>query len=304
MTLYEFALIFSLLTSPVVDISEQEALNYIENMDKTYTSEAIIDINKDFNLEVKLEDILKKAQTPKEEIKLIKDSMELKLEYAHEEVPRLKKFFQAMGYTNLSNNSFFDQRLRDVAMDYQRKNGLSVDGIIGVNTYKKINEDILKNSIALPELKISFSQAYPKGNLVIINKSNNTLYHIIDGQIAGSYPVATGKTVSHTPDGKFTIVIKLVDPAWGGAGRYTPVKGGAPNNPLGKRWLGLNIGGGGTYGIHGNADKSSIGKYISLGCIRMFNEDVVYLYERLNNQTPVWIGSESKLLEYGVSFQY
>ena len=96
----------------------------------------------------------------------------------------------------------------------------------------------------------------------------------------------------------------MKNPAWGGAGRHRPVRGGAPNNPLGKRWMGLNIKGGSMYGIHGNSDKNSIGRYISLGCIRMFNEDVENLYELIEIGIPVWVGSEEKLKDFGILFKW
>lgn len=137
---------------------------------------------------------------------------------------------------------------------------------------------------------------------IIINKSNNNLYHLKGNEIIKRYPVATGKTPEHTPEGKFTIVTKYINPAWGGAGIYKPIRGGAANNPLGKRWMGLSIKGGGSYGIHGNSDQDSIGKYVTLGCVRMFNEDVESLYQLIDYGTPVWIGSETQLNEYGVLF--
>ena len=135
---------------------------------------------------------------------------------------------------------------------------------------------------------------------IAINKSRNILTVYRGAQIYKKYPVATGKQAGLTPEGKFTFVSKAVNPAWGGAGISAPISGGAPNNPLGKRWMGLSIGGGGQYGVHGNASASSIGTYASLGCVRMINTDVVELYEYIPVGTHVWIGSDSKLREWGV----
>lgn len=157
--------------------------------------------------------------------------------------------------------------------------------------------------INIPEIQLIFTKEIPENQWIVINKSNNTLYHLTGENLISKYPVATGKLPQYTPEGKFTIVSKLINPAWGGAGRHTPVKGGAPNNPLGKRWMGLSIKGGGVYGIHGNSAKDSIGRYISLGCVRMFNEDVEYLFDLIENGTPVWIGGEEVLEEYGVVFE-
>lgn len=143
-----------------------------------------------------------------------------------------------------------------------------------------------------------------KGDMIIINKSTNTLYFFKNDKLHKVYPVATGKTASLTPDGKFKVVVKYKNPAWGGAGISPPIPGGAPNNPLGKRWIGISYGGGNKYGIHGNSNPKSIGTYASLGCVRMFNEDVEKLYEIVKINTPVWIGPEEKLMEYGIKFDY
>lgn len=69
----------------------------------------------------------------------------------------------------------------------------------------------------------------------------------------------------------------------------TDKSGGDPRNPLGPRWLDLSIGGGGTYGIHGNSNPASIGTYASSGCIRMYDKDIIWLYDRVPLGTPVTI---------------
>jgi len=58
-----------------------------------------------------------------------------------------------------------------------------------------------------------------------------------------------------------------------------------PRNPMGARVIGL--GPGGEYAIHGTNDPSSVGKFVSFGCIRMFNDDVIDLYSRVRMGTPV-----------------
>ena len=135
---------------------------------------------------------------------------------------------------------------------------------------------------------------------VTINKSTRILTVYEGSKVHKKYPVAVGKTMSLTPDGKFTFVTKSVYPAWGGGGYAKPVAGGSPSNPLGPRWLGLSIGGGGRYGLHGNANARSIGTYASHGCIRMINQDVIELYDYIPVGTRVWIGTTEKLNSYGV----
>ena len=62
------------------------------------------------------------------------------------------------------------------------------------------------------------------------------------------------------------------------------VKGGSPHNPMGAAAMSLA---GGEYAIHGTNDPSSIGHFVSYGCIRMFNEDVKDLYDRVSVGTRV-----------------
>jgi lipoprotein-anchoring transpeptidase ErfK/SrfK len=53
---------------------------------------------------------------------------------------------------------------------------------------------------------------------------------------------------------------------------------GGPDNPLGARALYL---GSSMYRIHGTNDPATIGQNVSSGCIRMMNEDVIDLYDRV-----------------------
>ncbi len=212
----------------------------------------------------------------------------------------LKDFFRARKEANVPYGYHYDNRTRELVRNYQKSKGLGVDGIAGPQTIASINKDISQMDF---KWKLRKPQISPKGDMIIINKSSNTLYFFRNGLINESYPVATGKTSDLTPNGKFKIVVKYKNPYWGGAGRYAPVAGGAPNNPLGKRWLGISLGGGGVYGVHGNAQPSSIGTYASLGCVRMFNSDVERLYEKVRINTPIWIGNEPLLESYGVKFK-
>lgn len=227
----------------------------------------------------------------------------LKEGIAGEEVLRVKRFFKEKGYININEDYYFDSRLKEVVLNYQLSHGIVADGIIGKNTYEKINEHMEFYNINIPHMSIWITEQVPEGSWIIINKSSNNLYYLNSKELINKFNIATGKSSLHTPEGKFSIVTKFINPSWGGAGIYRPIKGGAANNPLGKRWMGLNIGGGSTYGIHGNADISSIGHYASLGCIRMFNQDAEYLYELINMGIPVWIGDENRFKEYGITFK-
>jgi LysM repeat protein len=108
---------------------------------------------------------------------------------------------------------------------------------------------------------------------LVIFKGRHELQVWLDKVCLHVYPIGIGADNKITPEGEFKLLKPPVpDPPY--QPRTKPVAmhkaGGAPDNPLGSRWL--DIGGG--YGIHGTIDDSSIGQDKSEGCIRMHNKDV------------------------------
>lgn len=217
-----------------------------------------------------------------------------------DQIRLIKDFFRARGVKNVPWGYDYDNRTKELVRNYQKEKGITVDGIVGKSTISLINKEIRDKKLKIG-LRVPYTEI--KGDMIIINKSSNTLYFLNNGKIKESYPVATGKTSKSTPDGKHKVITKYKNPSWGGASTSEPIAAGAPNNPLGKRWIGISYGGGGQYGMHGNSNHSSIGRYVSLGCIRMFNPDVESFYERVKMNTPTWIGDEETLINYGVKFK-
>lgn len=119
-----------------------------------------------------------------------------------------------------------------------------------------------------------------KGQYLIINSKANKLGYFKDGVLVKEFSVATGKSSTPTPQGKFKIVNKIKNRPYYSGG----IPGGSPKNPLGDRWLGLHVGVtyGTTYAIHGNNNASSIGKHVSGGCIRMHNSEIRWLFDQIN----------------------
>lgn len=141
---------------------------------------------------------------------------------------------------------------------------------------------------------------------LIINKAVNELAYFKDGELIRVFDVGTGKSRKLTPEGTFKIINKVKNRPY----YKEKIPGGSPKNPLGDRWLGLDVPGtwGNTYGIHGNNNERSIGKYVSAGCIRMHNDDVRWLYEQLPKGTTVLITYEDKdfqtiALDHGLDVQ-
>ena len=115
-----------------------------------------------------------------------------------------------------------------------------------------------------------FDQTFRVVYRIIINTRTHTLTLFRDNNVYRTYPVAVGKFSTPTPRGTFRIINRVVN----------------PGGPFGVRWLGLNVPRG-DYGIHGTNNPSSIGKNISNGCIRMFNNNVIELSNLVSIGTVV-----------------
>lgn len=121
-----------------------------------------------------------------------------------------------------------------------------------------------------------------------IYKSRFRLDLYLQDLYVGSYQVGLG-TDSGTPTGDWIVEERLSDPTYfppESAENRRVIPGGDPDNPLGRRWLGLKgISGDALdqegFGIHGTIDPSSIGQAKSLGCVRMHNDEVALVYDLL-----------------------
>ena len=125
--------------------------------------------------------------------------------------------------------------------------------------------------------------------VITIDRANFTLRLFTKLSFTKRYGIAVGMAGLSTPAGTYHIQSKQVDPtwyvpnsAWAGSLAGTTVPGGAPNNPLKARWMGLVDG----VGIHGTSEDWSIGSAASHGCIRMHVSDVKDLYSRVSVGTP------------------
>lgn len=135
----------------------------------------------------------------------------------------------------------------------------------------------------------------PGDPFIIVNKKTNELAWIKDGKIAMTAEVATGKTNDLTPEGLFTITVKAKDPYY----RKKNIPGGDPRNPLGSRWIGFDAKGtdGRIYGLHGTNQPSSIGKYISHGCIRLPKAKLESLFDQVPIGTKILVTNSNQSFE-------
>ncbi len=126
----------------------------------------------------------------------------------------------------------------------------------------------------------------PKGRFSVhVDKGDNRLELRLNGEYFKQYRVATGKG-GNTPVGQFTIVNRIVHPEWWHPDGGAAIPYGDPRHKIGSHWLGWDQKG---FGIHGTDEPESIGNPVSLGCVRLVNEEVAELYEMLPIGTRVFV---------------
>ncbi len=127
---------------------------------------------------------------------------------------------------------------------------------------------------------------------VVVKTNERRLYYIIGDGKAIRYPVGVGRAGMGW-SGTVSIDGKYIRPAWSPPDmikRENPripnvIPSGSPSNPMGE--AAITLSGGGQYAIHGTNNPGSIGRFVSHGCIRMYNSDVMDLYSRVSLGTPV-----------------
>ena len=140
---------------------------------------------------------------------------------------------------------------------------------------------------------VTFANLSRVYNTVLTIDRDNFKLRLFKGlKFRKSYGIAVGMAGLDTPAGRYAIQNKQVNPAWhvpnsawAGSLAGQVIPGGAPNNPLRARWLGIANG----VGIHGTAEDWSIGTRASHGCIRMHVADVIDLFRRVPVGAPVLI---------------
>jgi lipoprotein-anchoring transpeptidase ErfK/SrfK len=135
----------------------------------------------------------------------------------------------------------------------------------------------------IPREQVTFKSSYRPGT-IIVNVAERRLYLVEANGTALKYGVGVGRP-GFEWGGSKTVTRKAEWPSWTPPAqmlrrrpdlpRFMP---GGPENPMGARamYLGSSL-----YRIHGSNEPETIGQAVSSGCIRMLNEDVIDLYERV-----------------------
>ena len=203
------------------------------------------------------------------------------------------------GYDVIGNVSTITARYEDTLVDIARRHGLGYYDLVLANPHVNVwlpgegTEIVLPSRFVLPP--------GPREGLVL-NLAEYRMYYFPQpeaGQPAYvyTYPMSIGRMDWETPLGKTRITAMARDPAW-----YPPqsvrdehaadgdplprVVPAGPANPLGTRALRLGLPG---YLIHGTNRPAGVGMRVSHGCVRMFPEDIEFLFEHIRVSTPVRI---------------
>ncbi|MCW5694308.1 MAG: L,D-transpeptidase [Pseudolabrys sp.] len=141
-----------------------------------------------------------------------------------------------------------------------------------------------------------------KPGTIVVNVPQRRLYLVEAGGRAIRYGVGVGRSEALNFRGSAVIGRKEKWPRWtptanmmSAIPRYRAFAGGmagGPDNPLGPRALYLYRGGRDTYfRLHGTIEPETIGTAVSSGCIRLYNQDIIDLY----NRVPV--GAQVKVIQ-------
>lgn len=149
---------------------------------------------------------------------------------------------------------------------------------------------------------------------IVVNLAEFRLYHFTregDRSTVSTFPISIGRMDWGTPIGRWNVTAKQTDPSWyppesirrehleDGRGPLPPVVPPGPDNPLGRHAIRLSLP---SYLIHGTNRPVGVGMRVTHGCIRMYPEDIEWLFGRVAVNTPVtiinqpnkfgWVGDE------------
>jgi hypothetical protein len=121
-----------------------------------------------------------------------------------------------------------------------------------------------------------------------VNRSTFTMDLYLQDTFVRSFPVGLGKPGMETPTGRWVVkpAGKLISPTWTDPTSGKTYQAEDPDYPLGLRWIGLEGVDGDAKGrtgfaIHGTNNSDKVGGAVSQGCIRLYNDNEVLLYNLL-----------------------
>jgi len=184
----------------------------------------------------------------------------------------------------------YTARHEDTLVDLARRFGLGFTELVAANHDVDVWLPGEGTDILLPTAHI-LPDAPRRG--IVLNLADQRLYYFPgDGSVI-THPVGIGREGRSTPTGRTTVVRKAKHPTW-----YPPPSIRAerpwlpaavppgPDNPLGTRAFYFDWP---AYLMHGTNRPRSVGRRVSYGCVRLYNENVETLYEQVPVGTPVTV---------------
>src|SRR5208337_4050262 len=164
--------------------------------------------------------------------------------------------------------------------------------------------DLTRIDPSLLRQQVAFAGPYRPGTIVV-NVAERRLYLVEPGGVATRYAVGVGREEALNFRGSAVIGRKAEWPRWSPTASmirrmpiYAHYASGLPGgigNPLGARALYLYRGNQDTsFRLHGTNEPETIGEKVSSGCIRLFNHDIIDLYNRVPVGAPVVVLQEAR----------
>lgn len=198
--------------------------------------------------------------------------------------------------------TYTTSRAEDTLLDIARRHGLGYEDIVRANPDVDAWLPGEGTQVVLPTRYV-----LPPGPRtgVVLNLAEYRMYYFPDARngedpVVMTYPISIGRMDWETPLGLTSVISKVRNPAW-----YPPesvrqehladgdplprVVPPGPDNPLGKFAMRLGLPG---YLIHGTNRPAGVGMRVTHGCIRMFPEDIEYVFEHIPVKTKVRIINE------------
>ena len=143
------------------------------------------------------------------------------------------------------------------------------------------------------------------GLQLVLDRQHRQVLVLHDGLLTRRFPAAVGTVGWETPSGRFRVMQMVKEPVW-----THPVSGELlgpeeATNPLGSRWIGfhrdckgregwdgeqyLAIDGCTVAGFHGTPYRWTVGRAVSHGCVRLYEENVQEIFEMVRVGTPVTV---------------
>jgi L,D-transpeptidase ErfK/SrfK len=167
---------------------------------------------------------------------------------------------------------------------------------LGFGAVARLNPEIdpwipLPGTVALLPTRMVLPQADEAG--LVVNVPEMRLFDFTQGSLPEVFAVAIGDEADPSILGDFEVGNKRVDPVWRVPASIREERPSlpaevppGPDNPLGSRWITI---GRTSYGIHGTNVRWSIGREATHGCLRLYDDEVQRLYDRVRRGTRIQI---------------